>query len=286
MAAGKNGRLHVVWNGSGIALPRQGPAEAPLLHARQDATAGGWSKQRNLMRSTHQLDGGASIAAAKNGEVVVFLQASPQGRQGETNRAAYLIRSHNDGLDFTAEEQISPTGSGACGCCGVAGFLNANGEPGMLFRNARSQSQRDMTLLQQDAPAKTFQTIMSDPWKLAMCPMSSAALVAAPLMNWAAWESEGGIRLLGFTSEKQEVVSLRLGPAKGARHPALAINAGGEILILWTEGTGWDRGGSLAWQKLSPEGKQLGEPGRANKLPAWSFGAAYAKPDGDFVVLY
>jgi len=52
--------------------------------------------------------------------------------------------------------------------------------------------------------------------------------------------------------------------------------------MIWTEGTGWQRGGSLAWQLFNPEGKPLGEKGTVLGVPAWSFAAAAARLDETF----
>ena len=32
------------------------------------------------------------------------------------------------------------------------------------------------------------------------------------------------------------------------KHPSVAINAAGERLFAWTEGTAWARGGTVAWE--------------------------------------
>ena len=55
--------------------------------------------------------------------------------------------------------------------------------------------------------------------------------------------------------------------------------------MVWAEGTGWQRGGSLAWQVFAPDGKALGEMHTHAGVPAWSFAAVAAKRDG-FVILY
>ena len=55
---------------------------------------------------------------------------------------------------------------------------------------------------------------------------------------------------------------------------------------MWTEGTGWARGGSLAWRVFGPDGRALEESGGRADLPAWSFGAAVAQSDGAFTVFY
>jgi len=64
------------------------------------------------------------------------------------------------------------------------------------------------------------------------------------------------------------------------------VNNAGQILVVWTEGTAWARGGSLAWRLFGPNGRPLTESGASRGLPAWSFGAAAAQPDGTFIVFY
>ena len=72
---------------------------------------------------------------------------------------------------------------------------------------------------------------------------------------------------------------------KGSKHPRIAIASSGETLMVWTEGTGWARGGSLAWQLFDPSGKVIGEKVTRSDVPVWSFGAVVSKA-GSFVVLY
>ena len=55
---------------------------------------------------------------------------------------------------------------------------------------------------------------------------------------------------------------------------------------MWTEGTGWQRGGSFAWQLLDAKGEPTAEKGKREGIPAWSYATAYARPDGDFVILH
>jgi hypothetical protein len=55
--------------------------------------------------------------------------------------------------------------------------------------------------------------------------------------------------------------------------------------MVWTEGTGWARGGSLTWQLYDARGKEMGHMNTEAGVPVWSFGAVVTKPGG-FVVLY
>jgi hypothetical protein len=70
-----------------------------------------------------------------------------------------------------------------------------------------------------------------------------------------------------------------------AKHPAMAVNARGETLIAWVIGTGWNRGGELAWTILDASGKPTAQRGSDTGISVWSHAAAYAEPGGDFVIL-
>ena len=55
--------------------------------------------------------------------------------------------------------------------------------------------------------------------------------------------------------------------------------------MAWTEGTGWARGGSLAWQLYDSNENPIGEKQTAGGVPARSFGAVIAMPGG-FIIIY
>ncbi len=65
------------------------------------------------------------------------------------------------------------------------------------------------------------------------------------------------------------------------------MNGKGERLLCWTEGTGWERGGALAWQLYGADGAPVsGASGRVDGLPAWRFGTPLARRDGSFTIYY
>ena len=65
----------------------------------------------------------------------------------------------------------------------------------------------------------------------------------------------------------------------------LAVDEGGHILLAWAEGTGWQKGGSLAWQVFDEGLKPLAASrGSAPDVPVWSFGAVAATADGFVIV--
>ena len=75
------------------------------------------------------------------------------------------------------------------------------------------------------------------------------------------------------------------GSAKG-KHPVAVANGQGETLFAWTEGTGWAKGGAVAWQLYDQEGQLTPEKGRVAGVPVWSLVTAFAKQDGTFMIVY
>lgn len=286
IALGHEGRVHVVWNGSQSAEPKPSSGGSPMLYSRLDSDFKRFTPQRDLMTASDQLDGGGSIAADREGRVFVFWHGAPLGKAGETNRAVFLALSTDNGLSFAAERPINPPASGACGCCGLTASTNPRGDVFVLFRSARTLMERDMTFLASVDHGDRFTEIMSDPWLIGSCPMSSASLTGDQKIQWAAWETAGRIQVLRGEAGRWGAQPRTFGPTKGAKHPRLATNQRGETLVVWTEGTGWQRGGALAWQVLDSKGEPTAEKGKQAGLPAWDFAAPIALANGDFAIVY
>ena len=118
--------------------------------------------------------------------------------------------------------------------------------------------------------------------------MSSEALVEGPNGVVAAWETEGQVRYA-----RLDPATRRPGPwmtppgPRGRKHPSVAVNPSGEILLAWTEGTGWNRGGALAWQRYDAGGKALPDRDRVEgAVPVWGLAAAITRPDGGFTIIH
>jgi hypothetical protein len=54
------------------------------------------------------------------------------------------------------------------------------------------------------------------------------------------------------------------------------------VLLVWTEGTGWQRGGSLAWQLFDANGQPTNEKGRVDGIDV-ELRLRRAAADGGFV---
>lgn len=286
-ALGKGGRVHVVWNGSGQAAPKPATQSAPLLYTRINEAGTAFEPQRNLINSTLHLDGGGTVAADKDGNVYALWHGAPVGSQGEVNRAVFLARSRDDGKTFERERVVSPEASGACGCCGMRAFADAQGNVFALFRTASTALDRHMMLLVSRDHGGTFKGDYVHQWKVGQCPMSSEAFTEMGGKVFGAWETAGPVQFASLDASAVKATA-PLSPmtmAKG-KHPVVAVNKAGETLLVWTEGTGWQRGGSLAWQVFGVDGKPAGAAQRRDGIPVWGLAAAVAEPGGSFTVLY
>ena len=71
-----------------------------------------------------------------------------------------------------------------------------------------------------------------------------------------------------------------------SRHPSIAVNAHGDRLIAWTDGTAWARGGTVSWELQGADGVRKDGGERVAAVPVWGLVTAAAQPDGSFVILY
>jgi hypothetical protein len=320
MALGRNGRVHVAWNGQ---APKDGhhstndghhgptaghdskdghaakdshhkaPAmanhmKAPMLYTRLNDQGTAFEPERNVITSAWGLDGGGSVAADNQGNVYVMWHApKPGNTNGEAGRGLFVARSKDNGKTFSPERLATTKPTGACGCCGMKGFADSQGNVFALYRGASEKVNRDEILLVSRNHGADFDISLAHPWKIASCPMSSASFSETKTGVLAAWETEGKVyftRLNPKTLKAAEPVS----PAGGIgrKHPVAVGNKKGEVLLVWTEGTGWSKGGAVAWQLYDESGKPTSEKGRTEGVPVWSLATAFAKEDGGFVIIY
>lgn len=289
LALGRNGRVHVVWNGSDRALPRNPTRGAPLLYTRMNGAGTGFEPERNLMQFTFGLDGGASVAADPFGDVDVVWHGQAGSGKGESSRRLWIARSTNGGKTFSREAPAYAEPTGACGCCGARAFADRHGSVYALYRAATAGVDRDMILLTSRDRGARFEGTRLHHWKLNACPMSSESFAESPADVLAAWETRGQVYFTAIDPATLEPGSITAAPGSGddRKHPTVAGNARGETLLAWTEGTGWQKGGSLAWQLFDRSGKPMSDKGRLEGVvPVWGLATAVARPDGGFTIVY
>lgn len=299
IALGAQDQVHVVWNGSNAALPAgprnpdSGKAGNPLLYSRLNDRKDGFEPQRNLMKESFGLDGGGSVAADKQGNVyvgwhgVAQSEAKTPGLEGEGRRRVWISKSTNAGASFARESAALTEPTGACGCCGMKLFCTASGDIYALYRTARNSVHRDIYLLESRDRGKTFAASLLHKWDINACPMSSMDLTENNGHVLAAWETEGRIFWTNLTQPpNNRHIYPATSVAKGQKHPRIALSPAGQVLLIWTEGTRWQKGGNLAWQLYDPAGVPIGDRQQHSGIPAWSFAAVIPRPNSEFAIIY
>jgi len=177
---------------------------------------------------------------------------------------------------------------------GVIHLVYLKGDPGasdvyILYRAATASVDRDMVLLTSRNQGASFKGTRLHRWKLRACPMSSEAFAQTRTGVLAAWETRGQVFYGKIDPTTMLTTRIIAAPGVGndRKHPAVAGDAHGETLLVWTEGTGWQKGGSLAWQLFDHDGKPAAEKGRREgAVPTWGLATAVARPEGGFTIIY
>ncbi len=280
MSLGRNGYIHVAWHGSKPASDATS-TDVPMWHARS-ADGVRFDPQRAVSGQSKGLDGG-SVAADRSGHVAIVWHA--MGNQaGEGHRTVYIAQSSDDGATFSAEQPATSAPVGACGCCGMRALFDAGGRLHVLYRAATGGSERATTWLMLGGPVARA-PISVHPWELQTCPMTTFALSETPDGVLAAWETAEQIYSTSLNPKTGTVGAIAAIPGTGSRkHPSVAVNANGDRLLAWTEGTAWNRGGTAAWRLTDRNGSELTRSEDAGPVPVWGLVSAVALRDGSFVV--
>jgi hypothetical protein len=282
IAVGRNGRVHVSWNGTA-------PTDRlPMHYARLNDAGTAFEADRNVISKAYGLDGGGSLAADNQGNVYVFWHAPIPGQKGEQNRRVWVAKSSNDGKDFEPEHLAFDKPVGACGCCGLKAYADDAGTVYVMFRSADQVVNRDIWLLSSTDHGKTFTGTDVSHWNIGACVMSAESFATAPNGILAAWETEKQA-YFGLVQPGTSKISTPIaapGTPTNRKYPVVAANAKGETLFAWTEGMAWKKGGGVQWQLYDKDGHPQGATGKADGVPVWGLIAAFVKPDGNFVVVY
>jgi len=289
LAVGKNGIVHVAWLGSDKAEPR-GPANSmPMVYTRSNQAGTTFEPQRNVLQFAVGLNGGGSVASDAFGHVYVTWHAGGPNGKGEESRRVWIARSNDNGATFSRETLAYQNPTGACGCCGMRMFADHQGNVYILYRAATESIHRDMFLLVSSDQGRTFEGKAVHPWASNMCPMSTNWISESPDGILIAWETAGQVyytKVVPGTDRNSAIIAPPADP-HDRKHPVAATNARGETLLAWTEGTGWKKGGALAWQVFDRPGHPTEERRRLpDAVPVWGLVSVVARPDGTFTIIY
>jgi hypothetical protein len=233
------------------------------------------------------LDGGGSVAADDFGNVYVVWHGNPD-KNGEANRRVWVAHSRDDGKTFGREVLANRDPTGACGCCGLRAFADDHGTLYILYRAAREGIHRDMYLLTSSDRGRTFKQDLVSPWELNACPMTTEYVSQAEADVLIAWQTQEQVYYATVSrgTHKLSDPVAAPGPGNDRKFPAAVSNSRGDVLLAWTEGTAWKRGGSLAWQVFDKQGRPSEVKGGAPGVPVWSLVAAFSDPRGGFCIIY
>jgi len=163
-------------------------------------------------------------------------------------------------------------------------LFDRNGALHVLYRVATDDKRRDTAWLMIRGAAASA-PVRIHPWEIQSCPMTTYALAETGDGLLAAWETAQQVYSTSLNTKTGTAGTITAIPGAGSRkHPSVAVNAAGEQLIAWTEGTAWNRGGSAAWRLTDRHGKEIGVSQDAGPVPVWGLVSAIALRDGSFVI--
>jgi hypothetical protein len=259
-----------------------------VFYSRSNEAGTAFEPQRNLVRRTGSVDGGGLAVDPTDNVYVAWHASEKDAAPGEAGRRVWVARSEDEGRTFAVEKPAWDEPTGACGCCGMGLFADRRGNLYALYRSARDLVHRDVYLLASVDGGRSYNGTLLSPWETSSCPMSSMAFVEGSSGVFAAFERDGDVRFKRVAADGPSTSpEIRPpGDARNRKHPRLAVNSADQVLLVWTEGTAWARGGSLAWRVCGADGRPLAESGVRADVPTWSFGAAAAHADGTFTIFY
>jgi hypothetical protein len=226
------------------------------------------------------------VAADNRGNVCLVWHALKKGKTpGEQNRKLWIARSSDGGKTFAPEEPVWSEPTGACACCSSKALFDSMGQMTILYRGARNGS-RDSYLIASTDQGQSFHSVWIDFWKIATCPMSTFALCKTAESITAAWETNGHIFYCSFSPKSADTPIAHVAPVgANQKHPAVAVNSSGEMILVWTEGTGWQKGGALVWQVYDRDNRPTQVKGRLEGgIPVWGLPTAVAAEKGFTII--
>ena len=286
LAVGQDETVHVLWNGSGKSTIQQTDSTGvtPLLYTRKLGKEKEFEPSRNIITKAWGLDGGSAITADEEGNVFIAWHAPVPGLRGEKFRRVWLASSRDKGQTFEEEKIVSDSTHGVCGCCGLQIYTSAENIQ-VLYRNVKDTTSRDMQLITLTKKGAVKNEIMVDEWPISGCPMSSATITSDQTDTYGIWETGGKVNFSILNNQSLTIFSPE-SQKKGSRHPFFSALKNGYKLASWSEGTGWNKGGSVAWELFGPNQESIKSGKIEEAIPVWSFPSSFSNVKKGITLVY
>ena len=283
MAIGEGGRLHVMWY-----LAR----EAEYFYTRSNLARSQFEPQQSMVEEFREgIDAGGDIAAFGS-QVAIVWGAGELTREAE--RTMFARFSHDSGSSFGEELRVSNPALGACACCSLAAEYLDEDSLVIAYRSAMDGIGRHMQIVTingvSDEPRSgQYQSLQPlQQWEATFCPLSTNDIaVSEKGEHWIVFETEGRIIEMNLLNPDKIAPAGKPFIETRQKNPTLAFNPQGEKLIAWGEAISHSRGGRLNLSLFDAEGKVKDyELEEELQIADFSFPAAAALPNGDFLVLH
>ena len=293
MAIGKGGRAHVFIRANARYLARFIKRKLKfidlkyMLYCRMNDEGTAFEEERNLAGETFGFEGGGLLLPDGKGTIYAFWHGLTEIGP-ERTRQIFMATSEDEGKHFTQGVAIQKDADGTCACCPLGGTRDEKGDFYISYRNSEANFTKDSHLLISSDQGKSFTETLLDPWEKAGCPGANYSITSGSAGAYVAWRTHSQVYFSKAGKSSQKIAA----PADGkkSRSPVVVANSKGQVLFAWAEGTGaaqFQQGGDLAWQIYDKDAKPIS---KKQVLPAsvakWSAAAAYARPNGDFVMFY
>ena len=278
-----DGRVHVMW---------YYPRSSEMIYSRSNPEKTAFEVQRSMARNYQEgIDAGGDIAAFGSEVTLVWGAGALTAEHERTMEARF---SEDFGETFSDEMVVSDPGLGACACCSLAADYPEESDLIIAYRSAIDGIGRHMQLLTLENINKGITDTNYGPvhnlqkWEASFCPLSTNDIVrAADGDHWLVFETTNRIMMMNLSYQTN--VSAVGEPFSETRqkNPTFAINQEGKRLIVWGEAISHSRGGRLNLRLVNEDGSNIDfEIPEVININDYSFPAAAALPNNDFLVLY
>ena len=293
MTVGKGRRVHVIIRPTAI-YSRDRLKRRPkfrdlkyMLYCRLNDEGTAFEDERDLSGTTFGFEGVGTLLADGKGMVRAFWHGLSKPGP-ESTRQIFLAVSEDEGKTFTGPQAVEMDVEGACACCSMQGTMDAEGNLYLGFRNSEKSLTKDSYLLTSKDGGRRFKGTLLDPWANAGCPGSTYSLTSGSSGVYVAWRTRSEVSFARGGAKPERIDAPT--SSRRSRSPVVVANSRGDVLFAWSEAANLVQlksGGDLAWVIYDRNGNPLSTK---KTLPAavarWSLPAAYAKPDGDFVIYF